>query len=86
MNNINLSHLINFLRKWRVFKKNRLSGVLDIGAARSSQLRVVDLQNNNISSYTQSPGNDIVQIMYALIFSFKLHFYLLLSYSQIKYF
>ncbi|KMT07851.1 hypothetical protein BVRB_6g145490 [Beta vulgaris subsp. vulgaris] len=46
-----------------VFKKNRLSGVLDIGAARSSQLRVVDLQNNNISSYTQSPGNDIVQII-----------------------
>ncbi|XP_056689995.1 leucine-rich repeat receptor protein kinase HPCA1-like, partial [Spinacia oleracea] len=46
-----------------VLKKNRLSGILDIGDSRSSQLRVVDLQNNNISSYTQRPKNSDVQLI-----------------------
>lgn len=46
-----------------VLKRNRLSGTLDIGAARSSQLRVVDLQNNNISSYTERRENDNVQLI-----------------------
>ncbi|KAK9669748.1 hypothetical protein RND81_13G151900 [Saponaria officinalis] len=44
-------------------KRNRLSGTLNLGEEHSSQLRLVDLQFNNISAYTQRPGDDGIQIM-----------------------
>ncbi|KAH9607628.1 hypothetical protein KSS87_014138 [Heliosperma pusillum] len=46
-----------------VLKNNGVSGILDLGATRSSQLKLIDLQNNNISAYTSRPADDSLELM-----------------------
>ncbi|KAH9606647.1 hypothetical protein KSS87_013083, partial [Heliosperma pusillum] len=46
-----------------VLKRNQLSGMLDLGAAHSSQLQFVDLQNNSISDYTRRPADNNLQLI-----------------------
>ncbi|KAL2939532.1 hypothetical protein RDABS01_033691, partial [Bienertia sinuspersici] len=45
-----------------VLKKNGLDGRLDTGAARNSELRIVDMQNNNISAYTHRLGDENLEL------------------------
>ncbi|XP_021720965.1 probable leucine-rich repeat receptor-like protein kinase At5g49770 [Chenopodium quinoa] len=44
-------------------KKNGLDGRLDIGEAHSTELRIIDMQNNNISAYTHRPGDNSFQLI-----------------------
>lgn len=46
----------------RSLKSNALNGTLDFGSDYSSQLQLVDLQQNYISALTQRAGHE-VQIM-----------------------
>ena len=40
----------------RLLKNNQLNGSLDIGTTYSTQLQLIDLQNNSISNYTEIAG------------------------------
>ncbi|XP_057541931.1 leucine-rich repeat receptor protein kinase HPCA1-like [Amaranthus tricolor] len=45
-----------------LMKSNNLNGKLDIGDAHSSELRIINLQNNNISAYTHRSGDRQLQL------------------------
>ncbi|CAO2829842.1 unnamed protein product [Amaranthus hypochondriacus] len=47
-----------------VLKKNKISGTFNMGTKPSSQLRTVDMQNNNITLYTAGQKNDIQLILF----------------------